>query len=89
MRFTKSSALALALCIAAAPAAFAREESPSSCVAAESQVSSALGGTQQNADAARHEKALGLQYCHAGYYRQGVGHYAKAMELLGTKLAQS
>ena len=28
---------------------------------------------------------MGLEFCNAGYYHQGMAHYAKAMELLGTK----
>jgi hypothetical protein len=87
MRFTKLSALVVALCVGTAGSALAREESAASCASAANQVGTALSSTQ-NADAAK-EKNLGQQYCHAGYYRQGVDHYAKAMELVGSKLAQS
>jgi hypothetical protein len=91
MRFTKSTATALMLCVAAtATASFANEsqDSAASCVASAKQVSAALGtASSQNSSAARSEKQLGLQFCNAGYYHQGVVHYAKAMELLGQKLA--
>ena len=87
MRFTKLSALAMALCVGAATSAFAREESAATCANAQNQVATALSSAS-NADAAK-EQRLGQQFCHAGYYRQGVDHYAKAMQLLGAKLAQS
>ena len=86
MRFIKSSALALTLCAAAAAPAFAAD-SQASCVAAGGQVSAAVKSTQ-NADAMR-EKRLGMEFCNAGYFRQGMAHYAKAMELVGSKLAQN
>ncbi len=90
MRFIKSSALALTLGAAAALPAFAAEGSGTlaSCIAAGSQVNAALNGAQQNTDAAR-EKRLGLQFCNVGLYRQGMVHYARAMELMGSKLAQN
>ena len=88
MRFIKSSALALTLCVAAAASASAAErDSLASCIAAGGQVSAAVNGAQ-NADAAR-EKRMGTEFCNAGYYRQGMAHYAKAMELVGGKLAQN
>ena len=40
---------------------------------------------RQNADEARHKGKLGFQACNAGFYHQGMVHYAKAMELLGLK----
>lgn len=86
MRFITSSAIALAVCVAGASASFANEKDTSaSCMAAESQISTALGGASQNADAARHEDKLGFEACNAGFYHQGMVHYAKAMELLGIK----
>jgi hypothetical protein len=86
MRFTKSSAFALALCVVGASAAFANEkDTQASCMAAGSEVSTALNGSAQNADEARHEKKLGFEACNAGFYHQGMVHYAKAMELLGLK----
>ncbi|MBV9991104.1 MAG: hypothetical protein JOZ72_07400 [Alphaproteobacteria bacterium] len=87
MRFTKLSALTVALCVGAATSALAREESAASCASAESQVATAISASQ-NADATK-ERSLGQRFCHAGYYRQGVDHYAKAMQLLGNKLAQN
>ena len=91
MRFTKFSTIALTLCFAAgATASLASEpqENMASCLASAKQVSAALGTTaSQDVSAARSEKQLGLQFCNAGYYHLGVTHYAKAMELLGQKLA--
>lgn len=88
MRFIKSSALALTLGIAAAASASAAEkDSLASCIAAGGQVSAAVNGAQ-NADATR-EKRMGTEFCNAGYYRQGMAHYAKAMALVGGKLAQN
>ncbi len=91
MRFTKSTAVALMLCVAATTtASFANEpqENTALCLASAKQVSAALGAaSSQDVSAARSEKQLGLQFCNAGYYHQGVVHYAKAMELLGQKLA--
>jgi hypothetical protein len=52
-------------------------------MAAGKQVTAALGSTDN--DAARQEKKMGLEFCNAGYYRQGMAHYAKALELLGQK----
>lgn len=92
MRYTKSTAIALALCVAAgSTAALASEtESTATCLAASRQVAAALRAAQnQNADTARKEKMRGLEFCNAGYYHQGMVHYAKAMELLGgEKLAR-
>lgn len=89
MRLIHSSALALALCVGAGAAYAGEADTAKSCQSAGSQVSQALGSASQNADAARHEKSLGFQACNAGFYEQGMKHYARAMELLGTKLASS
>ena len=86
MRFTILPTLALVLCAAGASAALANEkDTQASCLAAGSQVSAALNGASQNADQARHENQLGFEACNAGFYHQGMVHYAKAMELLGLK----
>jgi hypothetical protein len=86
MRFIKSSVFVLALCVASASAALANErDTQASCMAAGSQVSTALNGSAQNADEARHEKKLGFEACNAGFYHQGMVHYTRAMELLGLK----
>jgi hypothetical protein len=86
MRFITSSAIALIVCVAGTSASFANEKDTSTaCLAAESQVSSALTNPSQNADEARHEDRLGLQACNAGFYHMGMVHYAKAMELLGIR----
>jgi hypothetical protein len=91
MRFTRSTAAAIMLCVAATTtAAFASEtrETQATCAASASQVSQALStASSQDTSAAKSEKQLGLQFCNNGFYHQGVMHYAKAMELLGQKLA--
>ena len=88
MRFIKSSALALALCsVAAASASASEKDSQASCIAAGAQVKAALDSAQ-NADAAR-EKRMGLEFCNAGLYSKGIAHYARAMEIVGGKLAQN
>jgi hypothetical protein len=85
MRFTKSTSLAIALAITAvSSAAFAADQdSQATCTITEKQVSSAPG--IQDNDAARQEKKMGLEFCNAGYYHQGMVHYAKALEMLGVK----
>ncbi|MEA2946818.1 MAG: hypothetical protein QOI40_2148 [Alphaproteobacteria bacterium] len=88
MHFIKSSALALTLCAATALSASASErDSQASCIAAGAQVKTALDGAQ-NTDAAR-EKRMGLEFCNAGLYSKGMAHYARAMEIVGGKLAQN
>jgi hypothetical protein len=91
MRFKQSTAITLTFCFVASTTAALASESPentASCLASAKQVSAAISGaSSQDASAARSEKQLGLQFCNAGYYHQGVVHYAKAMELLGQKLA--
>ncbi|HWA92637.1 MAG TPA: hypothetical protein VG889_21575 [Rhizomicrobium sp.] len=88
MRFITPVALALTLCAASAVSASAEKVGTlGSCIAAGAQVKAALD-TQQNADASR-EKRLGLQFCNAGLYAQGLSHYARAMALVGGKLAQN
>ncbi len=82
MRTTTAFALALSLATVST-ATFAQDYSASSCIAAGQQVNTALGSTDN--DAARQEKKMGLEFCNAGYYRQGMAHYAKALELLGVK----
>jgi hypothetical protein len=86
MRLITASAIALTVTIAGASASFANEKDTSaSCLAAESQINTALNGASQNADEARREDRLGFQACNAGFYHTGMVHYAKAMELLGIK----
>lgn len=88
MRFIKSTILALTLCAVAGVAIANEKDTSATCVAAAGQVATALNGAQSS-DAARKEKRLGLEACNAGFYHQGMVHYARAMELLGGKLAQS
>ena len=79
-----STAFALALSLATvSTAAFAQDDNATTCMATGKQVTAALGSTDN--DAARQEKKMGLEFCNAGYYRQGMAHYAKALELLGQK----
>ena len=79
-----STAFALALSLATvSTAALAQDDSAATCSATGKQVTAALASNDN--DAARQEKKMGLEFCNAGYYRQGLAHYAKAMELLGQK----
>jgi len=79
-----STAFVLALSLATvSTAALAQDDSPASCVAAGKQVTAALGSADN--DAARQEKKMGLEFCNAGYYHQGMVHYTKALEILGAK----
>jgi len=90
MRFTQSTAIALCIFAGTATAALADEakENMATCFSSAKQVSAAISAaSSQDVGAARAEKQLGLQFCNAGYYHQGVVHYARAMELLGQKLA--
>ena len=82
MRTTTAFGLALSLATVST-AALAQDDNAASCVAASKQVNTALGATDN--DAARQEKKMGLEFCNAGYYHQGMAHYAKALELLGQK----
>ena len=93
MRFVTQTSFALVLSVistaalASSPVATSAmaggQDNQASCANAAKQVSTALESSPN--DAARQEKRMGLEFCNAGYYHQGMTHYAKAMELLGTK----
>ena len=94
MRFVTQASIALVLA-AVSTAALASasvstsalvsgQDSQASCLTAGRQVTEALNANQQN-DAARQERKMGLEFCNAGYYHQGMTHYARAMELLGVR----
>jgi hypothetical protein len=95
MRIVTSTILALAVGLASTAALaeasvstsalVSGNDSAASCASASRQVTEALGSNAS--DAARQEKKMGLEFCNAGYYGKGVAHYAKAMELVGQKLA--
>ena len=79
-----STAFALALSLATvSTAAFAQDENAATCATAGKQVNAALSNNDN--DAARQEKKMGLEFCNAGYYHKGMEHYTKALELLGAK----
>jgi hypothetical protein len=79
-----STAFVLALSLATvSTAALAQDDSAATCATAGKQVSTALGNNDN--DAARQEKKTALEFCNAGYYHQGMVHYAKALEILGVK----
>lgn len=80
-----TSTAALADASVSTSALVSGNDSAASCASASRQVSQALGANPN--EAARQEKKTGLEFCNAGYYHQGMSHYAKAMELLGQKLA--
>ena len=93
MRFITPTAFTIALCVASTAALadasvstsalVSGQDSAASCASAARQVNEALGSNAN--DAARQERKLGLEFCNAGYYHQGMTHYAKAMEILGAK----
>ncbi|HWA04128.1 MAG TPA: hypothetical protein VG819_11455 [Rhizomicrobium sp.] len=87
MRLTKSSPFlfALALATVSTSAMAGEQENALTCINAGKQVSAALAGAHENADAARQERKTALEFCNAGFYHQGMIHYARAMELLGVK----
>ena len=95
MRFVTQTSFALVLSVistaaladssVSTSALVSGNDSAASCASASRQVTEALGANAN--DAARQEKKMGLEFCNAGYYRQGVAHYAKAMEVLGQTLA--
>ena len=78
-----STALVIALSLATVSTTALAQDDSTSCIAAGKQVSAALGSTDN--DAARQEKKMGLEFCNAGYYHQGMVHYTKALEMLGAK----
>jgi len=78
-----TTALALAFSLAAVSTAALAQDDSASCATTGKQVTAALAGNDN--DAARQEKKMGLEFCNAGYYRQGMAHYTKALELLGAK----
>jgi len=78
-----TTALALALSLATVSTAALAQDDSASCATAGKQVTAALAGNDN--DAARQEKKTALEFCNAGYYHQGMAHYAKALELLGQK----
>jgi hypothetical protein len=77
------STAALATASVSTSALVSGQDSAGSCIAAGKQVTAALASNAN--DAARQEKKTGLEFCNAGYFHQGMTHYAKAMELLGAK----
>jgi hypothetical protein len=88
MRIAKQAALiaAISLTVIASAATAATEEDATSCRQAGRQVYTALKDDQSaNAEAARKEANVALEFCHSGFYQQGVAHYAKALELLTAK----
>lgn len=78
------STTALAGATVSTSALVAGQDSQTSCLTAGRQVTEALNANQQN-DAARQERKMALEFCNAGYYHQGMAHYARALELLGVK----
>lgn len=69
----------------AASGAVAQPANTQTCLAISHEVSDALDSHQQDANykAARDEQSMGKTYCMGNMYTDGVGHYAKALQLLG------
>lgn len=88
MNFTKTaiSAAAIGLFLGAS-AAYAQDEdaSPTSCSRMADEVKAAARANAQSAnhDAANVERREGAEECRLGYFKLGLEHYKKALELLG------
>jgi len=82
---TAVSAAALILALGA-PLAYADDEPTSTigCMHMDRQVRAALDANEQspNADAARDEIRMGRNACQLAYYKLGMEHFKKALELL-------
>lgn len=71
--------------IAGANAAPVGEATQATCRDLDSQVTTALGSTQQstNQEQAKKEQDSGRQYCSRGFYKIGAEHLSQALKLLG------
>jgi hypothetical protein len=83
MRIVTSTALVLGIGLLSGSVLATEQASSATCAQAGSKVSQALANRQD--EQAQNEKRMGLEFCNAGYYRRGMIHYAKAMEILGLK----
>ena len=72
-----------------ASGAVAQPPNTQTCLAMQHQVADALASHQQDANyqAARDQQSLGKTYCMGNMYSDGVGHYGKALQLLGVSSA--
>jgi hypothetical protein len=87
MRYQSFAAPVLALgLVLSAAAAYAQDEEPTSvgCLHMAKQVRDSLrsNAASTNADKANQERRDGDQACQGGYYKLGLAHYKKALELL-------
>jgi hypothetical protein len=90
MRFAKPAATAAALCLAlGASGAYADDEPVNAigCHHLDKQASQALGANaaSANIETAKHEADLGRDACLSGYYKIGMTHYRRVIELLASK----
>ena len=91
MRYSKSALSAAALCLAVATTGViaAQAEAPQTvtgCITMEKKASAALEANQQspNYSSARQQVNGARTFCGHGLYKQGVEHFAKALDLLGS-----
>jgi hypothetical protein len=88
MNFAKAAVSAAAIgLLLGASAAYAQDEdaSPTSCshMADEAKAAVRANARSANHDAANVERREGAEECRMGYYKLGLEHYKKALELLG------
>ena len=75
----------------AASGAVAQPANTQTCLQYSHQVADALDSHQQSDSykAARDEQSMGKQSCLSGMFGDGVGHYSKALQLLGVSSAMA
>ena len=87
MLFGKKAVLAAAAFtgLMFASTAYAADTNFGDCIHMSKQVASALDAAQAGKakDGALAQQRFGREFCAASMYRNGVAHYAKALELLG------
>ena len=90
MSFAKTAVSAAALCLALGASGADADDEPINgigCHHLDKQASRALGANaaSANIETAKHEADLGRDACLSGYYKIGMTHYRRAMELLASK----
>ena len=53
------------------------------CALLDGQVYAAIRSSTGDTKEASNERRKGAEFCHRGFYRNGVDHYKKALQLLG------
>jgi hypothetical protein len=87
-KITGAALVSLGLTLAAS-GAVAQPPNTQTCLAMAHEVADALNAHQQSDayQAARDEQSMGKTYCFGNMYADGVGHYARALQLLGVSSA--